>query len=237
MSEEETDEKKEEEMPDTEYWELQLDKLQIMIDSANENGLFKDKPETYKTLISQIIEALEGLKGKPPKTLEARKTYSFVTSDLNQQINADDLGWWRFKYVYAGPAFVYLTVFLSAILVIWLLYWPTLSDFDLLWVPAAAFMWGAVGSILWGFWKLWEHACSRDMRKAWYNWYIALPLMGAILGGLIYLMLLSGLLAITGEIKVQSEFLPLLLCGLAGFSSKWAVAQLENLSAMIHIGK
>jgi hypothetical protein len=221
------------ELPDPEYWASQLDKLQIMIDSADENGLFEDS-ETYNRLIGEIIGALAGLSGEKPQTLEARRTWSSVTSELNRHINSIGFGW-RFKYVYGGPVLVYFIAFLSAMLALWFVFWPNLLDYNVFWVPASAFLWGAVGGLLWGLWKLWQHACDREIRKAWYNWYIALPLMGAILGALTYLMLLAGLLAITGSAQVQSQFLPMLISGLAGFSAKWAVEQLENLTKMIKI--
>ena len=225
----------ENELPDPEYWTSNLDKLQTIIDSADENGLFNDNPDMYKKLVSDIIEALEGLKKKEPKIFEARKTYSFVISEFNHYLNSPKFRWWRFKYAYGGPALIYFIAFLSAILLIWLFFGPSLQNYKLFWVPASAFLWGAVGGILWGLWKLWQHAVAREIRKAWYNWYIVLPLMGAILGALTYLMLLAGLLAITGSDKTQSEFLPMLLSGLAGFSAKWAVEQLENLTEMIKI--
>lgn len=227
-------------LEDKEYWWSELDKLQVMVDSADENGLFNDKPDVYKNFIERIIAALECLSKNEPetleaRTLEARKTWSFVTSEFNKQVNESKKFGWRFKYVYGGPALVYFIAFLSAILVLWFFFWTSLSDYDILWVPVSAFLWGAVGGILWGFWRLWQHACSRELRKAWYSWYIALPLMGAILGALTYLMLLAGLLAITGDVQIQSPFLPMLLSGLAGFSAQWAVDQLVHLTKMIRI--
>jgi hypothetical protein len=222
-------------LPNPEYWKLQLNKLQIVIDSANENGLFDDKPDTYNKFIEEIIAAIKGLSKKKPETFEARKTWSFVTSEFNRLVNSTTKFRWRFKYIYGGPAFVYLIAFLSTLLAVWFLFWPSLLNYDIFWVPASAFLWGAVGGILWGFWRLWQHANAREIRKAWYNWYITLPLMGSILGALIYLMLLAGLLAITGDVQIQSQFLPMLLSGLAGFSSRWAVEQLENLTKMIRI--
>jgi len=195
--------------------------------------LFKDKLDVYKKFITDILDALKGLSEKEPKTLEARKVYSLTLSDFNQLVNDDSLKWWRFKYVYGGPTFIYFIAFLSAILAVWFLFSPTLTSYTILWVPASAFLWGAVGGLLWGFWRLWQHSCSREIRKAWYNWYIALPLIGAILGAMTYLLLLSGLLAITGEVNVQSQYLPLLLSGLAGFSAKWAVQGLENVTKKV----
>ena len=92
-----------------------------------------------------------------------------------------------------------------------------------------------MGGVLNGFWKVWQHACFREIRKVWYTWYIVLPVMGAILGALTYLILLAGLIAITGESKIQSQFFLMLLCALAGFSAKWAVDLLDKLTKMVQI--
>ena len=85
----------------------------------------------------------------------------------------------------------------------------------------------------------------RQIRKYWYTWYLLLPLIGAILGALVYLILLAGLIATTGvqptqiatigEQQTHSQFLIMLLCALGGFNSRWAVSLLDKLTEIFQI--
>jgi len=217
------------------YWAEQLEKLHIAYDSANENGLFNDDPEVYKTAIAEIALALAGLSEKPPKIIEAKKKHSIAFNNLNQHANPKKLRWWRFSYYYGGPVLIYFIAFFITILLVWFLFENTLMNQKILWVPSWAFLWGAMGGILNGFWKVWQHACFREIRKVWYTWYIVLPIMGAILGALAYLIVLAGLIAITGKSEIESQFFIMLLCALAGFSAKWAVDLLDKITRMIQI--
>lgn len=222
------------EQPELEYWTDQLKKLQIAVFTANENGLFSDAPDVYKTVVSETVDALVGLSEKPPKIAEAKKKYSLAYYELNLRANSKKFRW-RFSYYYGGPALLYFIAFFLAILLVWFFFGARLLDYNILLVPSWAFLWGAMGGVLNGFWKVWQHACFREIRKVWYTWYIALPLMGAILGALMYLILLAGLIATTGESKIQSQFFLMLLCALAGFSAKWAVDLLDKLTKTVQI--
>jgi hypothetical protein len=219
------------------YWVDQLNKLRTSIDSANENGLFNDKPAVYCKLTNDISRSLAELSEKPVKTdkfLEAKEKYCNCFNELNQLSNAQGFSW-RFCYYYGGPALAYLIVFFVVILFIWVFFNGSVVNYHLLLVPSWAFLWGAMGGILNGFWKIWQHACYREIRKVWYIWYIVLPLMGAILGAVTYLILLAGLIATTGQSTVQSQFFPMLICALAGFSAKWAVDLIDKLTKLIQV--
>ena len=104
-----------------------------------------------------------------------------------------------------------------------------------LWVPCWAFIWGSVGSILQGFWWLWQHISEKRLRKYWFVWYFLLPLIGAILGALTYLIFNAGFIAATGEVQLKSVVFPMLLSALAGFSCRWAVELLHELTTIIQI--
>jgi len=221
---------------DAQYWKDQLDELQDALESANENGLLKDNAETYKKIMDKITGALTDLSGDAPKTTDARNKYSTALQELNKHANSASF-WWRFSYLYAGPALVYLLGLFTAILLLWGLFQPVLLNLNVLWVPSWAFLWGALGGILYGFWWLWQHASKRDFRKVWYVWYILLPIMGAILGALAYLIFVAGLISTTGEIQIKSQSFIMLLSGLAGFSARWMVQMLDKITKMIKIGE
>jgi len=213
----------------------QLDKLQEALEIANENGLLKNDSATYQTILNYIADSLRELSQSTPNTIEARKKFSLAYFEFNNAINSSSF-WWRFKYSLGGPVGVYLVAILICVFWAWVLFWPILMKLEILWVPSWTYLWGSVGGILQGFWWLWQHVSNRSLRKHWFIWYFLLPLIGAILGALTYLIFYAGFIAATGEVRLKSESFPMLLSALAGFSSKWAVQLLDKLTTMIKVG-
>jgi len=219
---------------DTAYWKNQFQLLQDALESANEDGLLKQDAGAYQAIMDKIAGGFADLSEKSPNTIEARRKYGSACHAFNLHVNSAEF-WWRFKYCYGGPALLYLLSMFATILVVWLFFSSSLSDSTFLWVPSWAFMWGAVGGIFNGFWWLWQHASSREFRKVWYVWYVILPIMGAILGALVYLVFLAGFITATGETQIKSQSFVMLLSALAGFSARWAVETLNNVTKIIQI--
>lgn len=195
-------------------------------------GIEKGKTTpTYKDIVDNLVAASKELDKEktqdpapPPETCftEGWPKYRAATYQFNQALNSAPISW-RFTYLYGGPFAVYYVLMLAAVLLVWFFSASTISDAKILWIPVYAFLWGLVGGILQGFWFLWQHVSDRQLRKVWIPWYIFLPLMGSLLGALAYLVFLAGFITSTGATQVQSEYFIMLLCALAGFSSKWAV--------------
>jgi hypothetical protein len=214
---------------------IQLDKLQEALEIANENGLLKDDSTAYQTILNHITDALGSLSQNPPDIIKARKEFSLAYFEFNRSVNSSKFRW-RFTYSLGGPIAAYLVVILTSIFLAWILYSPILLESKVLWVPSWAFLWGSAGSVLQGFWWLWQHVSDRSLRKHWFVWYSLLPLIGAILGALMYLIFHAGFIAATGETQLKSDSFPMLLSALAGFSSRWAIQSLDKLTTVIKIG-
>lgn len=221
---------------DSKALEDQLDKLQVALESANENGLLNNDPAKYQAILNHITDALTKLNQNPPDIIGARKEFSSAYFEFNHAINSSS-AWWRFKYSFGGPFILYFVASLAFVFLAWLFFGPSLSSSKLLWIPAWAFLWGLVGGVLQGLWFLWQHVSDRKVRKAWIPWYLLLPLMGAILGALTYLAFVAGFIAVTGGAQVQSDYFGMLLSGLAGFGTRWAVQTLDKITSLIQIGK
>jgi hypothetical protein len=219
---------------DAAYWKNQFRLLQEALESANEDGLLKEDTDAYQAVMDKITGGFADLSQDPPDTIEARKKYGSAWHEFNRHVNSAKF-WWRFKYCYGGPALLYLLSMFVTILLIWLFFSSSLSDSTFLWVPSWAFVWGAIGGIFNGFWWLWQHASRRELRKVWYVWYAVLPIMGAILGALVYLIFLAGFITATGETQIKLQSFVMLLSALAGFSARWAVETLNNITKIIHI--
>ena len=214
----------------------QIDKLQEALEIANENGLLKNDSAKYEEIIRIIAKALRNLSSTEDNVIQARENFSLAYFKFNEAVNSEK-GWWRFKYSHGGPIIIYLLAVFAALLASWLLFWPSLWDYKILWIPSWAFIWGSLGGALQGLWWLWQHVSGRRLRRQWFMWYLVLPLMGAVFGALIYLVYVSGLIVATGDSKVSSEFFIILLCAIAGFSSKWMVQVLDKVTQIIQIGK
>lgn len=217
---------------DIAYWKNQFQLLQDALESADENGLLRDEKDVYQAIMDNIAGGLVDLSQEEPNLDGARRKYGSACHALNLSVNSAKF-WWRFKYCYGGPALLYLLSMFVTILLVWFFFSSSLSDSTFLWVPSWAFLWGAIGGIFEGFWWLWQHAWRRELRKVWYVWYAILPIMGAILGALVYLVFLAGFITATGETQIKLQSFVMLLSALAGFSARWAVEILINVTKII----
>jgi hypothetical protein len=213
-----------------------LDLAQKCLEIANENGLLINDSKAYEQIIGDITEARRSLSKSPPDVIEGGRKSSLAYFQFNRAVNS--MGFlWRFKYCLGGPVLLYLFGVSASVFLLWGYFSSVILDYVVLWIPSWAFLWGVVGGTLQGFWFLWQHISRRELRKPWFVWYVILPLMGALLGALTYLIFISGFIVATGETQVTSESFVMLLCALAGFSSKWAVELLDRLTQVIQVAK
>lgn len=215
----------------------QLNKLQIALEISNENGLFYNDSEKYNKILQYITDSLTELSKDAPNVIESRKNFSLAFFEFNNVMNSKNLFWYRFKYSFGGPIIIYYVIIFLSISIIWNNLSSIILSSKLFYVPIWAFIWGSIGGILQGFWRLWKHVSDKMLRKYWFVWYFLLPLIGAMLGALTYLLFNAGFLAATGEVQMKSEIFPMLLSALAGFSCRWAIQCLEAVTTIIQVRK
>jgi hypothetical protein len=219
-----------------------IDKLEISLSCADENGLFRnpDNQTIYTDILDTMVAAnqkLDNLTNTPEKRLyQGWQKCLLAYFKFNQVLNAASAGW-RFKYLFGGPVLIYLFAVLSLSLSFLIVFRSVTSTYEFLYVPLYAYVWGLIGGILQGFWYLWQHVSDRKLRKVWIPWYLLLPFMGAMLGAVTYLLIFAGFVATTGGAQITSQYFPMLLCALAGFSTEWVVETLDKIAESIKIGK
>jgi hypothetical protein len=218
-----------------------IDKLEETMVIADENGLFKSSKSNTKfsDIMGNMVAACKEFDNEK-KTPENRyiqgwSKYRAAHYQFNEVLNSASIDW-RFKFLYGGPLIIYFLAFLITVLLIWVFFDLQISNTKIFWVPTYAFLWGLVGGVLQGLWFLWQHVSDRTLRKVWIPWYLLLPLIGALLGALTYLIFVAGFITTTGGAQIQSEYFIMLLCALAGFSSLWAVETLDRIADLIKIG-
>ena len=96
----------------------------------------------------------------------------------------------------------------------------TLQAFFPLW---STFLWGGIGGAIGALYSLWWHvAQEQDFDRQYTLWYIAQPVMGVVLGSIIYLVISAGFLVLQVEPTFSQDAMggwlgPALIACIAGF--------------------
>ncbi len=219
-----------------------IDNLEETLVIADENGLFKiyNKPTAFAEIVDNLAAACQEFDNKT-NTAEERyvkgwQKYRAAYYQFDEVLNSASREW-RLKYLYGAPFVAYFVAVLGVLFSAWAFFNPLLLETNVFWIPTYAFLWGTVGGVLQGLWFIWQHVSDRKLRKVWIPWYICLPLIGALLGALTYLVFIAGFITTTGATQIHSEYFIMLLCALAGFSSKWAVETLDKITNLVKIGE
>lgn len=98
-------------------------------------------------------------------------------------------------------------------------------------------MWGGIGGAVGALYSLWWHVADRqDFDRQYLMWYIVQPIMGMVLGGIIYLAIAAGFLVLqatpaVGPTNIGSWLMPSLLACLAGFRQNFVYEVLDRIMA------
>jgi len=116
----------------------------------------------------------------------------------------------------------------------------TVKDFLPIW---NTMMWGGIGGVIGALYHLWWHISDRQDFDAQYTmWYMVQPIMGLVLGGIVFLLLAGGLLVLqvdplsTTNTNTATRLLPYLLAVLAGFRQNFIYEQFDRLIALFTPG-
>ena len=101
--------------------------------------------------------------------------------------------------------------------------------------------WGGIGGVMGALFTLWTHISERqDFERQHTMWYIVQPILGIILGGVIFLILYTGLLSLQGgDVAAQSlattpQLLPALMAFIAGFRPQFLFDLLTKIIKVIN---
>jgi hypothetical protein len=99
-------------------------------------------------------------------------------------------------------------------------------------------MWGGIGGVVGALYTLWWHVSrDQDFDREYMMWYLVQPLMGLVLGGIIFLVLAGGFLILQVNLADEkasegARLLPYLAAVLAGFRQEFVYDQLERLISL-----
>ncbi|MCC7354996.1 MAG: hypothetical protein IT330_14725 [Anaerolineae bacterium] len=103
----------------------------------------------------------------------------------------------------------------------------------------STFMWGGIGGAVGALYSLWWHVADRqDFDRQYVMWYVVQPIMGMVLGGIIYLAIAAGFLVLqavppSDPTSVGSWLMPSLLACIAGFRQNFVYEVLNRIMAAV----
>lgn len=103
-------------------------------------------------------------------------------------------------------------------------------------IIVGAVLWGTVGSATDGLRELHTRVARQELDVNRLAWYLAHPIIGAALGGILVFVIYAGLLTLTGDVDPRSPALIYGLAALAGFAQRQVIQSLrEALADVLHI--
>ena len=99
-------------------------------------------------------------------------------------------------------------------------------------------IWGGIGGIVGALYTLWWHISrEQDFDRNYLMWYMVQPLMGLVLGGIIFLIMAGGFLIINVNLtddtaSTGARLLPYLAAVLAGFRQNFIYERFDRLIAL-----
>jgi len=101
-------------------------------------------------------------------------------------------------------------------------------------------MWGGIGGIIGALYALWWHVSDQqDFERQYLMWYLVQPIMGTVLGGIVFLLLTGGFLLLQvkpSDANAGARLIPYLVAVLAGFRQNFIYGQFDRLIALFAPG-
>ncbi|WP_376788393.1 hypothetical protein [Thermoflexus sp.] len=139
---------------------------------------------------------------------------------------------WRWSYTYG------LFVFLWGIAWLGLYLWALTEGrgysarvvppgYEGIWEPI---MWGGLGGVCGIFYSLyWHVAIQRDFDRQYVMWYLVQPLLGSMIGMIIYMIITVGFLTIQGTSTPANPLFMYLLAFIAGFRQRFFLELIDRI--------
>ncbi len=107
-------------------------------------------------------------------------------------------------------------------------FWPKAAEAAGRDILFGAVLWGIVGAAIDGLRELHTRLARQELDPDRLAWYLAHPLIGAGLGGILFLLVSAGLLTTGQDVGNFNPSLPLILAALAGFEQQNVIRYLRD---------
>jgi hypothetical protein len=99
-------------------------------------------------------------------------------------------------------------------------------------------MWGGIGGVIGALYHLWWHVSEKqDFDRQYFLWYLVQPIMGLVLGGIVFLLMAGGFLVFQVDLtntnaSTAARLVPYLVAVLGGFRQNFIYEQFDRLIAL-----
>jgi len=99
-------------------------------------------------------------------------------------------------------------------------------------------IWGGIGGVVGALYSLWWHISDQqDFDRHYLTWYLVQPLLGLVLGGIVFLLMAGGFLLLQVNLQdpnasTAARLLPYLTAVLAGFRQNFVYEQFNRLISL-----
>jgi peptidoglycan/LPS O-acetylase OafA/YrhL len=100
-------------------------------------------------------------------------------------------------------------------------------DSRIMYVPVPILVWAFAGGMVGVLYQL---AFRKKLGPRFYVWLVAKPVVGMIMGAIVYFIAVSGELALNGKAQIQNIELLNVLAFLGGFSDRYSVDLLNRIT-------
>lgn len=209
---------------------------------------FSSPPENAERALSLLKEARQILTETPEEYVSVEYRIAQVQSRLNRQRES------RKQSRYYGPRILLYETGWIVLLLLGLVFasplatWigrigsmsgDTLRDVLPIW---QTMMWGGIGGVIGALYSLWYHVSDQqDFDRQYMMWYLVQPIMGLVLGGIVFLLLGGGFLILQVDLTdpkatTAARLLPYLVAVLGGFRQNFIYGQFDRLIGLFTPG-
>lgn len=214
--------------------EAYVEWIEDWMEVSAENGLFNKRQTDSANITTNLLLARESLTSSRAKV----KHYIFMVMTIYSNVLQFTSRKWKFLNLYAGDIWVYL---IGVFTIAFLIYYLNLNSglADTLNVPLTginAAVWGVIGGVLRGLWRLWGPVNRGTYRKLWRIYFLNCPFLGGVFGSIMYVLILAGLLVLnqTPDLTgINQSFVIIGFATLAGYNWEWAVKRFDKIGEMI----
>ncbi len=129
----------------------------------------------------------------------------------------------------------------------WIAYWIGVqagsATVNLITLLLSTLAWGGIGGVTGALWSLHYHvSVVRDFDKAENLWYIEQPILGMVLGGIVYLIMAAGFLVVQVDLSAPqaalgAKLLPAAVAVVAGFRQNLVLDLIDRVVSLLVPGK
>jgi hypothetical protein len=227
-------------VPDSDWKDLKegLDKLDVRLTCALQNGLFVDNDAALQPIRNDLKDIRTNLVDKTEAHYPGSVDKLYNCENALREKEKKATRWWRFYNQYAVHIWIYLIFFIVLVFLFYVLHWDKIVSgvigVDQIAIGAA--VWGIMGGLLRGLWKLWYSVNRGQYRHVWLIYFISSPFLGGILGSITYLLVKSGLALFSGHTNnlTNSPEAIWFVAAFAGYSWEWAVSIWTTTAESLH---